>query len=111
MAEATVPVTVADDAAARVAELGYQRELEQMLEHVRRTTPGLRAINVTLEHDPACAHNDPQVVIEVNRDDLADPTVLDETWLDWARWQAATFPPQVFQHFVRTLSYGVARGW
>jgi hypothetical protein len=56
-------------------------------------------------------HNDPQVVIEVNRDDLADPNVLDETALDWVRWRVETFPPQVTQHFAMMLSYGEARGW
>src|SRR4051794_24974808 len=42
------PVTVSPEAAARVAELGLQREFEQIVEHTRQTIPGLRRLEVTL---------------------------------------------------------------
>jgi hypothetical protein len=45
----TIPVTITPEAAARVAELGMQRELERMLEHALRSVPGLRSVEVKLE--------------------------------------------------------------
>ena len=112
MTEATIPVMIAEDAAARVAELGMQREFEQMVEHIKRTAPGLRAIRVTLEYDPACPSLEPQVVILAHRDDLSREEALeDRTGWDWGAWQGETFPPQAFQHFVMTWVYGGPDGW
>src|SRR6476661_2271694 len=42
----TVSVTVAPEAAARVAELGMQVELEQMVQRVREVVPHLESIDV-----------------------------------------------------------------
>ncbi len=41
MSATTFPVSITPEAAARVAELGMQAELERMLEHTRQTVPGL----------------------------------------------------------------------
>jgi hypothetical protein len=112
MAETTIPVVVAEDAAARVAELGMQRELEKMIEHTRQVVPRLRAIHVTLEYDPACPSNDPGVVIWAHRDDLsAEEAWTDQTDWDWGGWKVTTFPPEVCQHFVMLSEYGDAHGW
>lgn len=40
MRTASVPITITPEAAARVAKLGMQAELERMLEHTRQTVPG-----------------------------------------------------------------------
>ena len=111
MTEKDVEIKIDEDAAARVKELGFQREFEQMLEHARRTAPGFRRIHVTLQYDPECPHNDPGVIIWVNRDDLADKTKRDPTDWEWGKWQAATFPPQVFEHFSMISTYGDAHVW
>ena len=112
MAETTIPVIVAEDAAARVAELGMQREFGQMIEHAKQTAPGLRAIRATLEYDPACPSNEPQVVIWVYREDIS----LEEAWTDqtewnWGGWRVTTFPPEVRQHFVMLSLYGGPDEW
>jgi hypothetical protein len=44
----TIPVTIAPEAAARVAELGMQRELERMLDFLRREVAGVLAVHVRL---------------------------------------------------------------
>jgi hypothetical protein len=111
MVTATIPVTVAEDAAAKVDKLGLRPQLEQMLEHARHTTPHLQALRVTLEHDPGCPTNDPQVVIWAKRSDVPPSDVLDPVDGDWARWQTETFPPQVFQHVVLISVYGDADEW
>jgi hypothetical protein len=46
-----LPIDVTPEAAARVAQLGMQAELESMLEHTSRTVPDLRGLRVVL--DPA----------------------------------------------------------
>jgi hypothetical protein len=111
MAETTIPVTVAEDAAARVAGLGLQREFGQMIEHAKQTAPGLRAIRVTLEYDPACPHNDPGVVIWVHRDEPADKHALGRTDQDWGEWEVATFSPQVLLNIVMISVYGGPDEW
>ena len=45
-----IPITVGPAAAARVKELGMQREFEAMLEHLKKIGPALQAIKVELDH-------------------------------------------------------------
>src|SRR4051794_5189353 len=91
------PVTISPEATARVAELGLQREFEQIVEHTRRSIPGLQRIEVTL----APAHDtggDPRVILDAflsGRESLVDPTF--NRWRDWV---LATFPPDVWRHFM-----------
>src|SRR5438132_476869 len=105
MATTTIPTTVAPKAAARVVELGFQADLERMLEHTRLTVPGLRAIDVTLEDDP-CPGEDPGVVIWSHREDPGPGD--DPTDRQWGEWEAQTFPPEVSQHFCMLSTYGAA---
>jgi hypothetical protein len=102
MSGITIPVTVTPEAAARVAELGMQVELERMLEHTRRTVPGLRAIEVqlALPHDTG---NETSVVIEATREHSRLP--YDPTDSDWGRWKVTTFPPDVSRYFVMMSVY------
>src|SRR4051812_40851212 len=91
------PVTISPEAAARVAELGLQRESEQIVEDTRRSIPGLRRIEVTLApaHDTG---DDPRVILDAflsGRDSLEDP-VFDR----WGDWVLATFSPDVWRHFM-----------
>src|SRR5437764_1205163 len=110
MAAATIPVTVAADAAARIAELGMQREFEHMIEHAKQTAPGLRSIRVTLEYDPECPTNDPGIVIWVHREDLLPPGQTDLVDWEWGGWQARTFPCEVCAHFVMISVLGGTDG-
>lgn len=101
----TIPLTVSPEAAARVAELGMQKEFDRMLEHTRQTVPGLQAISVNLAYDP-CGSDDPRVVIDVI---MADPHLEDDpTGRQWGRWFVTTFPPDVCRHFVMLAGYGDA---
>jgi hypothetical protein len=95
MAQETIPVRVADDAAARVAELGMQRELEQMIEHARQTARGLKGIQVLLEYDPVHPTDPPEVVIWVHDDVSPEGAAADKTLQKWAEWLVHTFPPEV----------------
>ena len=66
MSTIAAPVTVTPEAMARIAELGMQAELERMLEHTRKTVPGLRAIEVQLAL-PYDTGNETSIVIEASR--------------------------------------------
>ena len=103
MNTSTVPVTIEPEAAARVAELGMQAELERMLEHTRQTVPGLRAIEVQLAL-PYDTGDETSIVIQVTMD---DPHLeYDRTEDEWGDWKIDTFPPGVCRYFVMLTVYG-----
>ena len=111
MSATTIPVTVAEDAAARVAQLGMQREFEQMIEHAKQVMPHLRAIRVTLEYNPECPHEGPGVVIWAHRSDVPPEDRLDPVAEDYRRWRSSTFPPEVRLNIAVLPVYGGVDGW
>lgn len=103
MPPTTIPVTITPEAATRVAELGMQSELEQMLAHTRQTVPGLRSIEVR-EELPYDTDDESSIGIWVARD---DPHLeRDTTDREWGRWLVRTFPPDVCRYFVMISFYG-----
>jgi hypothetical protein len=105
---ANVPITIAPEAAAHVAELGLQQEFEQMLEHTKQAVPGLRAINVILTYDPETG-DDPRIIIEALKPQPARPEE-DTSQFDYRWWEINTFPPEVFTHFCMLTIYEVPDG-
>lgn len=103
METTTMPATITPEAAARVAELGLQREFDLMLEHVRKIVPGLRSITVTLA-PPYDTGDEPCVLIEVIMDNPHLP--YDPTEMDWGKWKITTFSPDVHRHFTMLAAYG-----
>ena len=107
----SVPVRISAEAAAHVEALGLQREMELMIDHMKQTVAGLRSVVVTYEENPEDAQIDPLVVIcghEVTGvREPGDITIYHE--LD--RWVRQTFPPEVWSHFVTTLTTGHPNGW
>lgn len=98
-----IPVTITSEAEARITELGMRKELEQMIAHVRKTVPGLAAIEVRIEE---CydTRDETGVSIEAYSDRVFQPgeSVSDE--ID--RWVINTFPPQVLEHLCILFSPG-----
>ena len=107
MPTTTIPLAVTADAAARVAELGMDREFEAMLEHSRQFVPGLRSIAVSLEHD-LDQGGDPGVVIWAHREEPGPGD--DPTDRRWAAWKVETFSPHICIHFVLLSLFGAADG-
>lgn len=99
-----VLLTVTPEAAARAAELGLQCELEQMIAHVREVTPGLNAIEVTIEE---CydSRDETGVRIEAYSDRVFEPE--DDTSAKLRDWKIETFPPQVLEHLCILFSPGM----
>jgi hypothetical protein len=104
----TVPVTVTPEATQRVAELGLQRELQQMIEHTLQTVPGLRAVNVVIAL-PYDTDDETSVTIKAVRD-LPDQPLADRTDSQWGEWKTQTFPPDVCWYIRMMTAYGADHG-
>jgi hypothetical protein len=101
----TVPITVEPDAAARVAELGMQAELQQMIEHTRQVVPHLQNVRVVLE-PPYDTGDEPYLTIYSTRGGSYNGD--DPTQREWGRWKVTTFSPDVCRHFAMLVIYGNA---
>jgi hypothetical protein len=99
----TVPVRIMPEAAARVKELGLQTELDQMMEHIHLDVPQLRCIDVELE-EPYDTGGEPEVSIRAWS--LSPWQQQNDIWWVLARWQAASFPPEVRRHLSIEVLYG-----
>ncbi|MGH7174001.1 MAG: hypothetical protein ACRELG_27325 [Gemmataceae bacterium] len=98
----SVPVTIRPDAAARVAELGMQTELQQMIDHARQVVLDLAAIEVEVAERYETG-GEPGVSIVAYSD-----TAFDNTSEEVRGWAVTTFPPQVLQHLSILLTPGGA---
>jgi hypothetical protein len=96
------PLTITPEAAARIAELGMQKEFEQMIAYVREVVPELAAIEVVREL-PYDTDWEP-VSITAYSDQVFAPG--DNTSAKLDEWVVTTFPPQVLEHLVVLLSPG-----
>ena len=103
-ATASIPVTISPEAAAAIAELSMQAELQRMIDHALQTIPGLERIDVALEphYDTG---DETKVLLRV----LRDPA----TWVpndpfraQWLDWEVKTFPADALWHLGLLVSYG-----
>jgi hypothetical protein len=97
-----VPVTFTSEAAARVAELGMDGQLRQMLDHARQVLPDLCRLEVTLA-ERYTDGGEPGITIEAFVRRAFDPE--DTSRWNLGEWNVRTFPPQVCEHFVITVGY------
>jgi hypothetical protein len=98
----SVPVTITAEAATRIAELGMQSAVEQMIERAKQTIPGLKALDVILE--PAWDTGpDDYLTIQGFSDREWDPEDASEREYD--RWAIRTFPPEVTSQIVLSILY------
>lgn len=101
-ASVDVPLTITPEATARIAELGLQREFEQMIEHVRQVVPELKAIEVVREL-PYDTDSEPVSITAYSDEAFAPGRRMSR---DLIRWEVNTFPPQVLEHLIILLSPG-----
>jgi hypothetical protein len=90
-----VPVTITPEAANRIAELGFEQQMDQMLEYARQNLPELvrLEIDLNLRYDSDAP---PGVFITAWSSQEDDPTCT--TWNHLVRWATTTFPPEVLEH-------------
>jgi hypothetical protein len=98
-----VPVTIRPAAAARIAELGMQTELQQMIDRALWVVPELVAIEVEIaeRYDTG---GEPGVSIVAYSDQAFTPD--DNTSDELRRWKIETFPAQVLEHLTILLTPG-----
>ncbi len=105
----SVPVTVDPQAAARIAELGMQAELEQMLRHMMQTVPGLRRVEVEYAPPYDFDPDDDAVILKATRDhSLYSPD--DPVRNHWRTWKLSSFSPDVCRRFALQLVYEEGNG-
>jgi hypothetical protein len=97
MLTATVPLDVTQEAAARIAELGIQAEVERMIDHAVKTVRGIRRVEICLldpnemyeePHLSASAYRDPALWTDEDRDED-----------QFREWKILNFSPDVLWHF------------
>lgn len=102
-ASTDIPLTVTPEAAARIAELGMQKELEQMIAHVREAVSDLVAIEVEIAE---CydSREETGVRIQAYTVQPYKPAAM-VSW-NLTGWIAHTFPARVLEHMNIDLIYG-----
>jgi hypothetical protein len=94
---ATVPFSVTPEAAARIAALDLQVDVDRMVEHACSQLPELDRIEVVL-YDRYELGAEPGLAIDCYSRRALDPTDTTDQELD--RWSVAEFPPEVLQHVI-----------
>ena len=100
---ATIPVTVTPEAADRIAKLGFQAEVERMIDHARQRLPEVERIEVVL-YDRYETGDEPGVAVDVysrrpsNPDEHISGTMI--------KWAVREFPPRSTRHIHHGLPFG-----
>src|SRR3989442_498959 len=93
----TVPVHVTPEAQARIDHLGFQAEVDRMLDYGRRNLPELDRIEITL-YDCYELGDEPGLAIDAYTRRPYDAN--DQTEAAMTRWEVTEFPPEVLQHII-----------
>lgn len=96
----TVPVSVTPEAQARIDHLGFQAEVDRMLDYARHNLPDLDRIEITL-HDRYELGDEPGLAIEAYGRRPFDPN--DKTDWNLCHWIVREFPSAVLWHI--NMSY------
>jgi hypothetical protein len=100
---ATVPVTVTPEAAARIAELGFQAAVDRMIDYARQNLPDPERIDVSL-YDRYELGDEPGLAIEAHSRRPFDPA--DQADRAMVRWMVSEFPPEVLWHVIMSFRPG-----
>jgi hypothetical protein len=99
-----IPVVIRPEAATRIAELGIQREVEQMLEYTRHNVPGLESIEIEA-WDDEFEPGQPHLRITGWRPGCisSKEDLLPER--EWGSWFVRAFVPDVLRWFSFFICY------
>ena len=95
MPTATVPINFEAEAQERLDRIGHRRELERMLEHIARTIPKLRKIEVTAPYNEVLGP-DQQIVVEAHIQGI--PAI--ELYLELDDWLIENIPSEASSQIV-----------
>jgi hypothetical protein len=102
---ATIPVTVTPEAAARIARLGFQAEVDRMIDYARQHIPQLERIEVIL-YDRYDLGSEPGLSVAIYSSHPFDPDEQFSRDLD--RWFVRAFPSEVLEHVIMDYHPGEA---
>src|SRR5262245_472448 len=96
----TIPVSVTPEAAARITELGFQDQVDRMIDYARTALPEIVRITVEL-NERYDMGGEPGVAVEAWSSRPFDPAHR----ISWklSEWVVDAFPPEVLEHLL--LSY------
>jgi hypothetical protein len=100
-----IPVHITPEAAARIAELGMEREVQQMLDHTKQTVRGLESIGVTTWDSDSDPQGPAHLMLTGWRPGMPSSVedLLPES--EWGSWFVRAFPPQVAWWFIFVIEY------
>jgi hypothetical protein len=93
----TVPVTVTPEAAARIAELGLEAEVERMIDHAQQHLPELERIEVIL-YDRFDGGDAPGISIDIYSRHPFNPE--ESISGDLSKWFVRAFHSEVLEHII-----------
>jgi hypothetical protein len=104
MSEATIPIVVDPEAAARIAGLGFQQHVDRMVEYARRSVPEITQIEILMNYRYDEEGTEDGVAIDVRsaRPDDANRSIH----RGMVRWVTSTFPPEVLEHLHLSYYFG-----
>ena len=101
---ATIPVTIQLDAAAFLAEIGMERELNRVLDHAKETIPHLFTLDVGLHDFPETGP--PSLTIYAHREPYFGRP--DRAWDEFGSWTVRNFRPEVLQNMsLQTVHHNI----
>jgi hypothetical protein len=99
----TIPVTVTPEAAARIADLGFQPQVDRMVDYARTHLPDLDRIEI-VRYERYELGNEPGLAIEAYSRRPFDIADQSDRRLD--RWMIEEFPPEVLEHLLMSYRPG-----
>ena len=99
----TIPVSIAEEAARRVARLGAQYHLETMLDWTRGNVPNLKAIFVVPRISDLDVHANTVYIDAYCTWEGEETRSVPIEW-DWANWKVQAIPLEVCRHFVMSCT-------
>jgi hypothetical protein len=94
---ATIPVTVTPEAAARIAELGLEAEVERMIDHARQHLPDVERIEVILyDRFDGCDAQGISIDVYSRRPFNPDESIS----RDLSRWFVRAFDSEVLEQVI-----------
>jgi hypothetical protein len=108
--DTTIPVEVSNEAREHIAELGMQREFEEMIEHAKQALPGVRWIDVAPTDSPE-EPGDLRILISPHRPPSSNLDEVNRAEWDYIGWFVRTFPPKVCENFCVLSFFEANDGW
>jgi hypothetical protein len=94
---ATIPVTVTPEAAARIADLRLEAEVDRMIDHARQHLPEVERIEVVL-YDRYDLGDDPGLAVDIySRHPFNENESISG---NLSKWFVRAFPSEVLEHVI-----------